>query len=530
MATTDQRNRRKGSRGPTARNTAVSRSGLFGSDPSGGDGSGGSVSDDRVSDDRVSDDTVSADSLSEAISLLESFVGAFEPGRYSGEDAAVLVERFSLGERLCATGKALAAKRVAETELHRRDGSRSAAEWLAGKTGESLGHAAGSLQLANQMEDHPGLGDALRSGELSQTRAHTVAGVLKLDPDSEDELLKAAKDRTETNRQLADRCLRAKARARSAEDNRAAHERLRAARFLRHYTDGDGAFRLEGSFTPDAGARLLAALKPTRTVLFDEARRQGLREHPDAYGADALVALLTGERQRRPRAPRGDEATTGQRAGGRADTDRGSLHGDEGTDMSGNPADFAHTDSGDEADGDQDTTGWSSTAFPPPASVHLRVDLAALRRGHLKEAECCEIPGVGPVPIETARELLGDAIVELVITKGRDIASVTHLGRTVRAPLRRALIERDQTCVIPGCDVREGLQIDHRIIPVVENGETALWNLARLCRHHHYLRHHAGFRLEGGPGDWQWLPPEKPPPQNLDQPDDGKEDRLFKLE
>ena len=535
MATTDQRNRRKGSRGPTARDTAVSRSGLFGSDPSGGDGSGGSVSDDRVSDDRVSDDTVSADSLSEAISLLESFVGAFEPGRYSGEDAAVLVERFSLGERLCATGKALAAKRVAETELHRRDGSRSAAEWLAGKTGESLGHAAGSLQLANQMEDHPGLGDALRSGELSQTRAHTVAGVLKLDPNSEDELLKAAKDRTETNRQLADRCLRAKARARSAEDNRAAHERLRAARFLRHYTDGDGAFRLEGSFTPDAGARLLAALKPTRTVLFDEARRQGLREHPDAYGADALVALLTGERQRRPRAPRGDEATTGQRAGGRADTDRGSLHGDEGTDSadSGNPADFAdsaHTDSGDEADGDQDTTGWSSTAFPPPASVHLRVDLAALRRGHLKDAECCEIPGVGPVPIETARELLGDAIVELVITKGRDIASVTHLGRTVRAPLRRALIERDQTCVIPGCDVREGLQIDHRIIPVVENGETALWNLARLCRHHHYLRHHAGFRLEGGPGDWQWLPPEKPPPQNLDQPGDGKEDRLFKLE
>ncbi|HEY2562750.1 MAG TPA: HNH endonuclease signature motif containing protein, partial [Acidimicrobiales bacterium] len=111
-----------------------------------------------------------------------------------------------------------------------------------------------------------------------------------------------------------------------------------------------------------------------------------------------------------------------------------------------------------------------------------------------------------------------------------DIASVTHVGRTVRAPLRRALIERDQTCVIPGCDVTEGLQIDHRIIPVVENGETALWNLARLCRHHHHLRHHGGFRLEGGPGDWQWLPPEKPPPQHLGQPDDGDDDRLFKLE
>jgi len=527
MAATDQRNRRKGSRGPTARDTAVyrSRSGLFGSEPS---GASDPVSGDPVSGDPATDDTVSADSLAEAVSLLESFVRAFEPGRYSGADAAVLVERFSLGEHLCATGKALAAKRATETEHHRKDGSRSAAEWLAGKTGDSLGHAAGSLQLADQMEDHPGLRDALRSGELSEARAHKVADVLKLDPNSEDELLEAAKDPSETNRQLADRCLRAKAKARSAEDNRAAHERIRAARFLRHYTDGDGAFRLEGSFTPDAGAKLLAAIKPTRTVLFDEARRLGLREHPDAYGADALVALLTGERQRPPRAPRGDEgrtgadqATTGQATTGRAsDQDEGADNGDSG-------------DTGDavdpETDGDQDTTECPSTAFPPPASVHLRVDLAALHRGHLEDAECCEIPGVGPVPIETARELLGDAILELVITKGSDIASVTHLGRTVRAPLRRALIERDQTCVIPGCDVREGLQIDHRIIPVVEHGETALWNLARLCSHHHHLRHHAGFRLEGGPGDWQWLPPEKPPPQNTNEPDDG-DDRLFQLE
>jgi hypothetical protein len=158
------------------------------------------------------------------------------------------------------------------------------------------------------------------------------------------------------------------------------------------------------------------------------------------------------------------------------------------------------------------------------------VDLAALRRGQLEGGECCEIPGVGPVPIETAREVLGDAIMHLVITQGADIASITNLGRTIRAPLRRAVIERDQTCVVPGCNVRDGLEIDHRIIPVAENGETALWNLARLCHHHHYLRHHKGFRLEGGPGDWQWLPPEKPPPRHRDESGSGDDDQLFKLE
>ncbi|HWF23699.1 MAG TPA: hypothetical protein VG226_16210, partial [Acidimicrobiales bacterium] len=391
---------------------------------------------------------MSAEAVADAISLLESFVADFEPGRYSGEDAAVLVERFSQGEHLCATGKALSAKRASEAELFRKDGHRSAAEWLAGKTGESRGSAAGSLRLADQMEHHRGLGDALRSGQLSLTRARQVADVLQVDPTSEDELVKAAKDRTETNRQLADRCLRAKAKARSAEESHAAYERIRAARYLRHYTDRDGAFRLEGLFTPDAGAKLLAALKPTKTVIFDEARRQGVQEGPDAYEADALVALLTGERP--PAAPR-------------AGTDSGEPDSDQ--------------PSSEQPGSGRAGSDCRPTGFPPPASVHLRVDLAALRRGQLEGGECCEIPGVGPVPIETARSVLGDAVLRLVITNGSDIATVSNLGRTIRAPLRTALIERDQTCVVPGCNVREGLEIDHRIIPVVEDGETALWNL-----------------------------------------------------
>jgi hypothetical protein len=415
MATTDQRNKRKGSRRPAFRDTARSA-----------DASSGAPGAD-----------VSAESLAEAVSLLESFVADFEPGRYSGDDAAVLVERFTRGEHLCATGKALAAKRAAETELFRRDGHRSAAEWLAGKTGESLGAAAGSLRLADHMEHHPGLGDALRSGELSQTRAHQVANVLQLDPTSEDELVEAAKDPKETHRQLADRCLRAKARARSAEESHAAYERIRAARYLHHYIDRDGAFRLEGLFTPDAGAKVLAALKPTKTVIFDEARRQGLKERPDAYEADALVALLTGEQLPAPRA--GSDSGSEQSGSHQV----GSEQSDSGSEQSDYDSDLER--SGSKRPG----SNCRPTGFPPPASVHLRVDLAALRRGHLEDGESCEIPGVGPVPLEIAREVLGDAIVHLVITEGADIASITSLGRTMKAPLRRAVIERDQTCVVP---------------------------------------------------------------------------------
>ena len=65
-----------------------------------------------------------------------------------------------------------------------RDGARSAAEWLSRKTGESVGSSFGSLRLADQMGDHPGLDAALRTGELSHSRARQVAGVLTLDPEA----------------------------------------------------------------------------------------------------------------------------------------------------------------------------------------------------------------------------------------------------------------------------------------------------------------------------------------------------------
>ena len=73
--------------------------------------------------------------------------------------------------------------------------------------------------------------------------------------------------------------------------------------------------------------------------------------------------------------------------------------------------------------------------------------------------------------------------------------------------------ERDQTCVVPGCDVRDGLEIDHRIIPVVETARPPFGTWRDCVAITTTCDTTPDFRLEGGPGDWQWLPPEKPPPQ-----------------
>ena len=133
----------------------------------------------------------------------------------------------------------------------------------------------------------------------------------------------------------------------------------------------------------------------------------------------------------------------------------------------------------------------------------VRVDHAALVRGHAEEGEVCDIAGIGPIPVATARALANDGVLKVVVTKGVDVVAVAHGGRTIPAHVRTALEARDPRCVIPGCDVGDRLEIDH-LLAFAEGGPTTLENLARLCHRHHYLKTHQGWVLGGRPGAWTW--------------------------
>ena len=76
----------------------------------------------------------------------------------------------------------------------------------------------------------------------------------------------------------------------------------------------------------------------------------------------------------------------------------------------------------------------------------LRVDLEALQRGEVRGDELCEISGVGPIAVSAARELVGESVLQLVITKGVDVLNVTHLGRSPTAAQRVALLFRQPVC------------------------------------------------------------------------------------
>ena len=252
-----------------------------------------------------------------------------------------------------------------------------------------------------------------------------MSDAVKVNPAKEAELVGSAESDSEAT--LAERCLRAKAEGRSGEAEARHFQKLHEDRRCRTFTDDDGAFCLQARLAPEAGAGVLAALDAQTDRQFSKARSQGRFETADAYRADALVALLTGQGILTPRGRK-----RAQHRGGRTPD--------------------------------------------PKATVSVVVDLEALRRGSVGEGERCEIPGVGPVGVEHARTLLGEALVEVLVAKGTDVTTVYSAGRHVPRRIRSALLLRDPRCVVPGCDARLGLEDDHWVTDFAKGGLTGLDN------------------------------------------------------
>ncbi|MGH9028145.1 MAG: hypothetical protein ACRDV4_00795, partial [Acidimicrobiales bacterium] len=250
-----------------------------------------------------------------------------------------------------------------------------------------------------------------------------------------------------------DRARQVAARAASKEDELARYRAVHRSRYLRHWSDTDGALHLDARLTPDSGARLVASIQTRADSIVDGLPKSAPRGRPALYRADALVALVTGS----------GEPVLGQN--GRA------------------------------------------PARPRADTVVLRVDASALRRGHVEGTDTCEIAGVGPVPVATAERVLGSAFLKIVVRDGVDVATVCHVGRTVSAHVQSALEERDPHCVVPGCDVATGLENHHWVRRYAECSTTSIDGLARVCRWHHDQITYERYELRGGPGRWRLVAP-----------------------
>jgi hypothetical protein len=144
-----------------------------------------------------------------------------------------------------------------------------------------------------------------------------------------------------------------------------------------------------------------------------------------------------------------------------------------------------------------------------PVQIQAIIDAPAVPRGHAEPGERCELAGGIPIPVATARKLLADASVSVLVRDADALTSVGRAVRTIPVTLRRYLEATYPVCGVPGCSNVRFLEIDH-VVPLSEGGATSRKNCWRICPHHHALKHHDGWRVTGEPGSWNLVPPDDP--------------------
>jgi hypothetical protein len=384
------------------------------------------------------------ESLGELRGAMGRYAAAFDPSRLSCSAAAEVTALAAAIEKMAATVKALAAARAAAGGTWKDAGDRSAAHHLARTTGTSVSSASEALETARRLGQLPAIAAAAKAGELSACQAAALADAASVDPSAEGRLLATA--RTGSLGELREECARTKAAARPDAESR--RKAIHARRFLRSWTDAEGAWNLRVRNNPEVGAEVMAAVDAIRGRLFNESRTDGRRESSEAYAADALAELARG----------GGSSTTRGRA-----------------------------------------------------KIIVRVDLPALLRGHVARGEVCELAGFGPVAVSAVRDMLGtgDPFLAAVVTKGVQVVGVAHLRRRPTAHQQTALEWLYPTCAVEGCSFLAWLENDHRV-DWAHAHVTILDLLDRLCPHHHDLKSRDNWALIEGQGKRPFVPPADP--------------------
>ena len=291
----------------------------------------------------------------------------------------------------------------------------------------------------------PVVEDALRAGRLSGSQAVAVTDAAAAAPTQQSRLVNDAQ--RSSLAELRQQCLRTKAAA--DQDREATRARIHRERHVRVFTDAEGARNMHIRGPVDQVARIEARLQPFIDDEFAKARTEGRHEQREAYAFTAMVAMA-------------------EAAGGDPHRKQPTLRN----------------------------------------LMLLRVDLQALQRGVVDGDELCEIPGVGPIAVSAARDLLGESVLKLVITRGVDVVNVTHLGRGPTDAQKVALLFRQPLCTVEGC-YRTRCENDHRH-DYAHTRHTRVDECDPLCKPHHDRKTHQGWALVDGTGKRAMVPPHDP--------------------
>jgi hypothetical protein len=384
--------------------------------------------------------------LAEIREAITEYASGFDASALTGSEALWRMREAARVENIAAALKAQCAARVAETEVHRTTGSRSAAEQLAKDSGSTIGAAKEAIAAAQRLADQPALDHAVRAGRLSPQQTAVIADAAAADPRAEQSLLA----QVEAGASLPE-LRQAAARIKNAAhpDPEARRKKIHDERFFRTWTDGEGAGNLRMRDNPEVIAAIGEVVDGLTDQKFRQAYKEGRREPREAYAADALHDIVT--------------CAPGMAA-----------------------------------------------KRPTTAKVIFRADFAAWLRGYATDGEVMELVGYGPVAASAIDEAIAaGGFVAAVITKGERLTGVAHLGRAPTAKQQSALEWLYPTCAALGCCASARLERDHRV-DWADSHITMLDWLDLLCSHHHDLKTRRNWQLVEGRGKRPFVDPDDP--------------------
>ena len=229
------------------------------------------------------------DELQATVATQRRVLSALEPGCLNGPDALRLLEVITEGERVLAAGRTLVAKRVEESNVWRASGERSAAHFIAHKTGTSVGRTQAALETAERLAALPATAEAFRAGTLSEvpTRWRWRARRRRTERGATPTRTRRTRHGEAAARRVPAGAPRRDRRAgplrRDPRRSPPAHLDRRRGRVLRcvpHH--------------PRRGGEDAARLDAEIDRVFKGARAEGRREPHQAYAMDALETLVCG--------------------------------------------------------------------------------------------------------------------------------------------------------------------------------------------------------------------------------------------
>lgn len=363
----------------------------------------------------------------------------------SGPQAAEMLDVFARLRNLAAAGVTLAAGRISAVGGAAAGGGvgQRARDVVADKLGMAVSSAERLIDTATKLDDLGSTRALFLEGVLSEAEVAEVVSGASRNRAAEDDLLAAA--RHESFRRLRDKAAATVSPDPDADRKRAAA--ARAGRGIKTWSSAAEGFGYLKAFGPtDVMARFAAHLNAEGEERFRAARASGNHEASGAYRFDALMALAG-------LAVSDDGMGTVRVQGGGPGTEANSS-GSVNAARPGGPG--------------------------PRDTLLMRIDIDAWLRGYTEPGEVCDIAGLGTVPVSVIRDRLGDSVVKVLISKGVDLKTVVHPGRTFPSHLLTALAWAETRCANPGCDRRLGLQRDH-VWPVGKGGQTSFDNLQFLC-------------------------------------------------